>query len=90
MKRLISILVTVVMVATLFVPSMAVFAEGADYSDMIPAEKPANIIANPGSVEQFTTMSFALGGNITTKKDERITWTEKARPVHIGPQVIHI
>lgn len=76
MKRLIAIFVTMIMVATLFVPSLAVFADEADYSDYVPGDKPANIVADPDNSEGKFKINYAL--NALTTKSDRILYGEKA------------
>ncbi len=63
MKRFLAILVTIVMMATLLVPSMAVFADEADYSDYVPGAMPTDIVTNSWPYEGSTgNMSFGWSG----------------------------
>lgn len=79
MKRFLAILVTVIMVTTLLVPSLAVFADEADYSDMVLGDKPANIVADPDNSEGKFKQNYTF--NMLTIKDDRYIYGEKARGV---------
>ena len=69
MKRLLAIFVTIVMVATLFVPTMSVFAEGeTDYADYIPGDMPTDLITTNWPFEGSTgNMSFGWSGGWGTE-----------------------
>ena len=79
MKRLLAIFVTIIMVATMLVPSLAVFADEADYSDMVLGDKPANIVADPDNSEGKFKMNYTF--NMLTTKSDRYIYGEKARGV---------
>lgn len=79
MKRFLAIFVTIIMVATMLVPSLAVFADEADYSDMVLGDKPANIVADPDNSEGLFKMNYTF--NKLTTKSDRYIYGETARGV---------